>query len=246
MLRWVGGMLLVSVLLLIALTPAQLTRTPSASAASTNRSGQRDSGGKRVYTNDDLPVSEAPPAVEQEMDGEGEQAARPIAGPAGDRVAPFVPTPMEIVDRMLDLARTKSSDVVYDLGSGDGRIVLRAAERFGARAVGVELDHRLAVESADKAKEMNLEDLVTIIEGDLFQTDLSPASVVTIYLLLSTNDRLRPVLEAQLRPGTRVVAHDIRIPGWKPAREEAIKVGLGSHYVYLYEIPGAFREETTP
>jgi len=153
---------------------------------------------------------------------------------------------MEIVDKMLEIASVTASDVVYDLGSGDGRIVLRAAEKFGARAVGVEIDHGLAVESTEKTKEMKLDKLVTIIEGDLFQTDIRPATVVTIYLLLSTNDRLRPLMEKDLRPGTRVVAHDIRIPGWEAAREETFKVGTVLHVVYLYEIPGAFRKPAVP
>ena len=238
--RWIIGMMLITLLLLLAMTPYQLTRTRSVGAVSGQNSRQEDSGGQRIYTNDDFPVSDAPPPTEEH------ETAQPVAGPKGERVAPFVPTPMEIVDPMLELARTKSTDVVYDLGSGDGRIVLRAAERFGARAVGIEIEHRLAVESAEKAKEMQLDDLVTIIEGDLFQTDISPASVVTVYLLLSTNDRLRPLLEKQLRPGTRVVAHDIRIPDWEAAREEEVKIGLGTHYIYLYEIPGAFRNEKTP
>lgn len=241
-LRWMIGFLLVSTLLLVALTPYQLTRSRSASAAAAQNSGQQDSGERRIYTNDDFPASGAPPSAE----APNSDAGQPVAGPKGERVAPFVPTPMEIVDRMLELARTTSKDVVYDLGSGDGRIVLRAAQQFGARAVGVELDHNLAVESAEKAKEMKVDNLVTFIEGDLFQTDISPASVVTVYLLLSTNDRLRPVLEKQLRPGTRVVAHDIRIPGWKAAREEEVTLGLGIHYVYLYEIPGAFSGAAAP
>ena len=240
MLRWMMGLLLASLLLLVALTPYQLTRTRGASAAAGQNSRQEDSGERRVYTNDDFPVSDAPQPADDE------ETAQPVQGPKGERVAPFVPTPMAIVDPMLELARTTSTDVVYDLGSGDGRIVLRAAEKFGARAVGVEIEHRLAVESAEKSEEMKLDNLVTIIEGDLFQTDISPASVVTVYLLLSTNDRLRPLLEKQLRPGTRVVAHDIRIPGWEAAREEEVKIGLGTHYIYLYEIPGAFRDKNTP
>ena len=247
MLRWMTGFLLVGVFLLVALTPYQLSRSPSASVATAESAGQRESGERRVYTNDDFPVSEAPPSAKEEGSAATEEErGQPVVGPKGERVAPFVPTPMEIVDRMLEVARTGENDVVYDLGSGDGRIVLRAAERFGARAVGVELDHLLAVESADKAKEMKLDHRVKIIEADLFQTDISPASVVTVYLLLSTNDRLRPVLEAQLKPGTRVVAHDIRIPGWEPAREEEVRIGMGTHYIYLYEIPGAFREEAAP
>jgi hypothetical protein len=243
------GAVLVSVLMLVVLTPSPPTRAAGVRAAVMPTPGQQSSGGRRVYTNDDFPSSRGSStdssAEEAEMESEGDGAnadGQPVAGPEGERAAPFVPTPMEIVDRMLDIAGTKPTDVVYDLGSGDGRIVLRAAERFGSRAVGVELEHRLAVESAAKAKEMGLDKLVTIIEGDLFQTDLAPASVVTVYLLLSTNDRLRPILEKQLRRGTRVVAHDIRIPGWKAAREEEVKIGLGIHYIYLYEIPGAFRE----
>jgi predicted RNA methylase len=149
---------------------------------------------------------------------------------------------MEIVDKMLEIAEVTSKDVVYDLGSGDGRIVLRAAERFGAKAVGVEIDPGLARESTNKAKDMKLEQLVSIIEGDLFQTDLKPATVITVYLLLSTNDRLRPILEKDLRPGTRVVAHDIRIPGWEPSVDQEVTVGGGIHYVYLYRIPDAFQK----
>jgi hypothetical protein len=236
-----SGFLLVSLLLLVALTPYRLPRASMAASAGAQDSGRQEPGERRVYTNDDFPVSGRAPTAEEKSDQQG--SAQPVAGPKGDRVAPFVPTPMEIVDRMLELARTSSKDVVYDLGSGDGRIVLRAAEKFGARSVGVELDHHLAVDSAEKAKEMKIDHLVTIIEGDLFQTDISPASVVTVYLLLSTNDRLRPVLEKQLKPGTRVVAHDIRIPGWKSAREEEVTIGTGIHYVYLYEIPGAFAAE---
>jgi cyclopropane fatty-acyl-phospholipid synthase-like methyltransferase len=143
---------------------------------------------------------------------------------------------------MLLLAGVSSKDVVYDLGSGDGRIVLAAARNFGAKAVGIELDHGLAVESAAKAREMQLDKLVTIIEGDLFKTDLEPASVVTVYLFLEANARLRPILERELRPGTRVVAHDIRIPGWEASKEETVSVGAGTHFIYRYDIPAAFRK----
>jgi len=169
----------------------------------------------------------------------------PKSGQPGKDVV-WVPSPSAMVEKLLDMAALTPQDFVIDLGSGDGRIVLRAAEKFGARAVGVEIDHGLAVESTEKTKEMKLDKLVTIIEGDLFQTDIRPATVVTIYLLLSTNDRLRPLMEKDLRPGTRVVAHDIRIPGWEAAREETFKVGTVLHVVYLYEIPGAFRKPAVP
>jgi ubiquinone/menaquinone biosynthesis C-methylase UbiE len=150
---------------------------------------------------------------------------------------------MEVVDKMLEVAGVTSGDVVYDLGSGDGRIVLRAAEKFGATAVGVEIEPGLVREATEKAKEMKLESLVKIVQGDLFQTDLKPATVVTIYLLLSTNDRLRPIMERDLRPGTRVVAHDMRIPGWQAEREETVAIGTVAHYVYLYRLPGAFQNQ---
>ena len=228
MTRWILGVVLVGTVLFIALIPA-----PRPSAAGL----QRESQGKRVYTNDDFPSGQAVPP--ERADG-----PQPVAGQPGEKAAPFVPTPMEIVDKMLELAEVKASDVVYDLGSGDGRIVLRAAERFGAKAVGVEIDHGLVRESLDKAAEMKVDKLVTIIEGDLFKTDLKPATVVTIYLLLSTNERLRPIMERDLRPGTRVVAHDMRIPGWEASLEEEVTVGGGIHYVYLYHIPNAFRRPT--
>jgi len=236
--RLFTGAFLVSLVLFVALVPYQLVRARPARNANAVSYLQRNQKGKRVYTNDDLPPSDSPP----EPPAAGDDASEPIAGPSGERVAPFVTTPMEVVDKMLEVAGGTPKDVVYDLGSGDGRIVLRAAEKYGARAVGVELDHGLAVESAERAKELKLDKLVTIIEGDLFKTDLQPATVVTVYLLLQANDRLRPVLEKELRPGTRVVAHDIRIPGWETAREEAVTIGTGTHYVYLYEIPGAFRK----
>ncbi|MBI3933113.1 MAG: class I SAM-dependent methyltransferase [Acidobacteria bacterium] len=229
--------ILVMVILGMALEPSHLLHGFKARPPNVQESRQ---GKRRVYTNDDFPPAVAPPAAN------GDAASQSGAVASGERVAPFVPTPMQIVDKMLEIASVSSGDVVYDLGSGDGRIVLRAAERFGARAVGVELDHGLAVESAEKAKEMKLDKLVTIIEGDLFQTDFKPATVVTIYLLLSTNDRLRPLLEKDLRPGTRVVAHDIRIPGWEPAREESFDVGTVPHTVYLYQIPGAFKKPPAP
>ena len=152
---------------------------------------------------------------------------------------------MDVVDRMLQMARVTEEDVVYDLGSGDGRIVIRAAELFGAKAVGVELDRGLAEESQERVRERNLADKVTIIQGDLLQTDLSPATVVTLYLLVSANEMLRPIMEKTLKPGTRVVAHDMRVPGWEAYREEAISTGpqSGTHFVYLYRIPEAFQRE---
>ena len=133
------------------------------------------------------------------------------------------------------------SEGAIPLGSGDGRIVIMAAEKYGAKAVGVELDRLLVEESTEKIQERNLGELASIIQGDLLQTDVRPATVVAVYLLPGANEKLRPKLEKELRPGTRVIVHDIRIPGWRSAQDEAIQIGGGSHFVYLYKIPEAFQ-----
>ena len=230
--RWGIGAVAVALFLLPVMGPPQFQ---AAEAAAQERE-------RRVYTNDDYPFNQP-------------NSDRPPAGPApadasapartAQRLAPFVPSPMDVVDRMLQMARVTEEDVVYDLGSGDGRIVIRAAELFGAKAVGVELDRGLAEESQERVRERNLADKVTIIQGDLLQTDLSPATVVTLYLLVSANEMLRPIMEKTLKPGTRVVAHDMRVPGWEAYREEAISTGpqSGTHFVYLYRIPEAFQRE---
>ena len=194
---------------------------------------------KRVYTNDDYPFNRPSSSVPSA----GNNPATASSPPArrGEKLAPFVPTPMEIVDKMLELARVGPDDVVYDLGSGDGRIVIRAAQKYGAKGIGVELDERLAKDSQAQVRELKLDNLVTIIQGDMLQTDLKPATVVTLYLLVSANERLRPMLEKDLQPGTRVIAHDMRVPGWESYREEAVPIGSGTHFVYLYRVPEAFK-----
>ena len=193
---------------------------------------------KRVYTNDDYPFNRPSPSAPA-VGNNPATASGPARG--GEKLAPFLPTPMEIVDKMLELARVGPDDVVYDLGSGDGRIVMRAAQKYGAKGIGVELDERLAKESQEKARELKLDNLVTIIQGDMLQTDLKLATMVTLYLLVSANERLRPMLEKGLQPGTRVIAHDMRVPGWESYREEAVPIGSGTHFVYLYRVPEAFK-----
>ena len=126
-------------------------------------------------------------------------------------LAPFVPTPLEVVERMLVLGDVKSSDTLYDLGSGDGRIVITAAQRFGARAVGVELDADLAKRAQARIKELYIADRAKVVVGDVMDVDLSEASVVTLYFLSASNMKLRPKLEDDLKPGTRVVSHDFQI-----------------------------------
>ena len=146
----------------------------------------------------------------------------------------FVPTPHEIVDRMLDVAGVRPGDVVYDLGCGDGRMVIAAAKEFGTRGVGVDLDPARIREARSNAKRAGVEDLVTFEVGDMFETDISEATVVMLYLLPELNRRLKPKLFAELRPGARVVSHDFDMGReWPP--DEYVK--LGTSGVYLWVMP---------
>lgn len=168
--------------------------------------------------------------------------ARPAdRDPAPDRRPDvvYVPTPQEVVDRMLDLAEVRRGDVVYDLGCGDGRIVVSAAKGYGARAVGIDIDPRRVRESLDNARRNGVSELVTVHREDLFATDLAGASVVTLYLVPNLIDRLTPRL-AHLKPGTRVVSHSFPIRGVRPARTSQVTLAKGGvRRVYLYVTPFA-------
>ena len=136
---------------------------------------------------------------------------------------PFVPTPQPVVDRMLALAKVKADDMIYDLGSGDGRIVITAAKRYGARGIGIDLDPQRVSEARANAREAGVDGKVQFVNGDLFKTDLSKASVVTLYLLNSVNRDLRPQLWKQLKVGTRVVSHAFDMGDeWPPERTEQV------------------------
>ncbi|RLI12021.1 hypothetical protein DRO25_00940 [Candidatus Bathyarchaeota archaeon] len=139
---------------------------------------------------------------------------------------------------MLVLAELKPGEVLYDLGSGDGRAVIMAAKDFGARAVGVELREDLAKRALSSIHELGLQDRVTIVNGDMFNVNLSAADVVFLYLTTSANEKIKPKLEAELKPGVRVVSHDYEIVGWKPVKVknfcENPKLGYPSHTLYLY------------
>ena len=152
-------------------------------------------------------------------------------------VAPFVTTPHEVVSRMLELAEIKKGDILYDLGSGDGRIVLAAAKIFGIRAVGFEIDPVLIRDSRQIIKEAGMEELVEIREQDIRTIDFSPASVVTMYLYPAANLRLRPVLMRGLKPGARVISHDFGMGSWKPDRVEHLEDTAGlSRTIYRWRI----------
>jgi predicted RNA methylase len=156
-------------------------------------------------------------------------------GPA-ENLAPYIPTPQILVERMLETARVKVSDVVYDLGSGDGRIVITAAQKYGARAVGVELRPDLCRHAEKRIRELGLEDRVTVMHNSFLRVDLSAATVVTMYLLTGSNEKIRPSLEKYLKPGARVVSNDYAIKGWKPVEMLIVKTGSVEHKIYLYEI----------
>ena len=152
-------------------------------------------------------------------------------------IAPFVTTPQEVVDRMLDLAQVSQEDLLYDLGSGDGRIVITAAKRYGAKAVGFEIDPALVTRSRRNIKEAGVEHLAEIREEDVRNIDLSPASVVTMYLYPGANLRLRAAITRQLRPGSRVISHDFSMGDWKPDRVERMTDSAGFlRTIYLWRI----------
>jgi SAM-dependent methyltransferase len=152
-------------------------------------------------------------------------------------IAPFVPTPHEVVERMLELAEISANDLVYDLGSGDGRIVIAAARKYGAKAVGFEIDPVLVTHSRRNIKEAGLEHLAEIQEQDIRTVDLSPASVVTMYLYPRANFRLRAAITRQLKPGARVVSLDFGMGDWQPDRTERMTDSSGFlRTIYLRRI----------
>ena len=154
-----------------------------------------------------------------------------------ENLAPYIPTPQSLVERMLEAGHVKPGDVVYDLGSGDGRIVITAAQKFGAKAVGVEIRADLCRIATEKIKSLGLDERVRMVQGSALHVDLSPADVVTMYLLTSSNELMRPNLEKYLKPGARVVSNQFPIKGWRPV--ETVHMTTGSnmqHTIYVYEI----------
>ncbi len=157
--------------------------------------------------------------------------------PAGENLAPFVPTPDHVVKKMLELAELKPGEKMFDLGSGDGRIVIMAAQAFGANATGVEYDDGRYKESSERIRKLGLAKTARIIRGDILQQDYRSADVITVYLLTSSNEKIRPLLEAQLKKGARVVSHDFTFPGWNHEKvfhfEEDDEGRM--HTLYLYK-----------
>ncbi len=150
---------------------------------------------------------------------------------------PYVPTHETIVDEMLKMAEVKGSDVLYDLGSGDGRIPITAAQRFGTRGVGIDINPERIKEANENAQKAKVTDKVKFIEGDLFEQDFSEATVVTLYLLPQVNLQLKPKILA-MKPGTRVVSHNYDMGDWKPEKTKTIETPDGTdHYIYFWRVP---------
>ena len=146
----------------------------------------------------------------------------------------YVPTPQEVVDAMLEIAEVKSTDVVYDLGSGDGRIPITAAKKYGARAVGIDINPERIKEANANLAKAGVGDKVRFLNADLFETDISEATVVTLYLLQSLNEKLRPKLFRELKPGTRVVSHAFSMgDAWKPDQT----ITVNGRTIYFWRIP---------
>ena len=170
-------------------------------------------------------------------------SARAQLGPREE--IPFVPTPMEVIDRMLEFAEVKKGDVVYDLGSGDGQIVIRAAQKYRVRAIGIEMDSLLLAKARKDAKAAGVSHLVEFRAEDALKADISKATVVTLYMLPWFNEAMKPSFKKYLKPGARIVAHDFAIEGWEPDRTEKLpeperKLGDFIHYhtLYLWRMKG--------
>jgi len=156
-------------------------------------------------------------------------------------IAPFVPSPPQVVRQMLTLVELRAGEVFFDLGAGDGRTVIMAAKDFGARAVGVELREDLVKKALGAVYEQSLQDRITIVNGDMFNVDLTSADVIFLYLTTSANEKIKGKLESELKPGARIVSHDYEVVGWKPVKVvnfcENETLGFPSHTIYLYKKP---------
>lgn len=174
--------------------------------------------------------------------GHGEQQSLVPRRTEAAHLAPYVPTPQEVVDRMLQLAGVSKFDLVYDLGCGDGRIPITAAKVYGARGIGVDIDPQRIAEANANARQAGVSHLVSFKLQDAMTTDLTDATVVTLYLLSSSNLKLRPILTRQLKPGSRVVSHAFSMGDWQPARVDQFSDASGNpRTLYLWKTDGKVR-----
>ncbi len=153
-----------------------------------------------------------------------------------NKLAPYVSSPARVIERMLELAHIKPGEKVYDLGAGDGRVLIAAVEKYKARAVGVEISPKLVAEASTNIQEAGVVDQARVVQGDVMDADLNGADVVFLYLATSLNEKLRPRFERFLKPGARVISHDYAVPGWKPSHVEKTD-DPHAHLIYVYEMP---------
>ena len=160
-----------------------------------------------------------------------------------NNLAPYVNSPEHAVEKMLDMANLKRGETLYDLGCGDGRILIAAAEKYRVKAVGIEISDHLAKRATENVKKAGLQERVKVVHGNFMQTNLKEADVVTLYLATAANESLRPNLERYLRPNTRVVSYDYPIPGWRAINTSETE-GLhgATHTIYLYEVPASMQK----
>lgn len=184
------------------------------------------------------------PTTNATTQGESTQAQAPTTStpaaspPLRSPDVVYVPTPPEVVEQMLEMAKVNKNDVLYDLGSGDGRIPITAVQKRDVRrAVGIEINPERIQEANANAQKAGVTDRVTFVNQDLFESDFSDATVMTLYLLPSLNVKLRPQLFSQLKPGTRIVSHDFDMGEWKPERVEKVQTSGRTHTVYLWTVP---------
>ena len=212
--------------------PAPAGEAASESAARSSETGSESSDRGAIASVTGAPAAErSQGSATADATGEGSPTTR-----TPDVI--YVPTPQPVVDRMLELAQVKKNDVVYDLGCGDGRIVVTAAKRYGTKAFGFDIDPERVKEAKANVRAAKVEHLVTIEQKDIFTLDLSPANVVTLYLLPKLNVRLIPQLE-KLKPGSRIVSHDFNMEGVKPLKHLTMTPAGSSdeHEIYLWKTP---------
>lgn len=198
-----------------------------------------------VASNRDVELTPAARLVSgPDAEGAPKQAKNSEAPPERTPDVVFVPTPQPVVDKMLELAQPKKTDVVYDLGCGDGRIVITAAKRYGTRAYGFDIDPARVAEAKENVQRNGVGDLVTIEQRDIFELDLSPADIVTLYLLPDLNVKLIPQLE-KLRPGSRIISHDFDMRGVTPSKHIRFTPDGTSrtHEIFLFDVP--LKKETS-
>lgn len=165
-------------------------------------------------------------------------AQEPQSPESSPKLAPYYPTPPPIVERMLTVGELKPGELHYDLGSGDGRVVIMAAQKFGARSVGFEIDDKLVAQSRGEITRLGLENVASILQQDLMTADFSKPDLITVYLLPGSNRKLLPLLEKQVKPGARIVSHDFAFQEWKPEKTVSLDMDIElfglMHTVYLY------------